>query len=182
MSLLSAFHEAHDKANSKAESERRKLWREYRQILDRRDEPREGDAARLVPLTQQLGIDAPFVELHSLALDLAAKAQAALADLPKHEAAAQKAMEEREAWSRRHLEAEAHVRELGAEEAKHRDALREISAAHQDDFGRLKAQFPGLFGIGIENMPADVQDANSAIQRKRRALGIPLPSMDNPND
>lgn len=63
--LLETFRGKLGKAEATEASKRADLFREYRTILCRQADPKDGDADRLVTLVGELGIDAADVEKHA---------------------------------------------------------------------------------------------------------------------
>lgn len=176
MNLLAKFRAkvAHDEKVK--EKSTLTLWEEYRQILERNEQPREKDTSQLLRLVNTLGISPQEVELHLVAIAEIARLRPDVEALSDRQYAVEKALENLRSCrikTKRAVEAG-----MAADQAANdAERLAQRSRNLTETQGYIERQFPQLFGAqppAPDDTP--VTDATPAIQSARRRLGLGEPT------
>lgn len=158
----------------KAVVDRRGLWKQYREILQRAGKPKPGDEARVLELAQSLGIPLEEVELHAVVLEEVKRLSSRETELEQTRGQLQQ-LETTMADTR----AEFERLRLKSEEEGNR--WQEVSlalsglTAEIEPLATLTMQYPGLLREEDgEQVPADVMRKHStpAVLEARKRLGL----------
>ena len=170
MKLVEKLRSAVSKAAEKQAQSQTKLWNEYRAILERADEPQDGDEKRLMQLAEELGISLDMVEFTAIAAADYNSLSRRASEAEKHNAELQ-ALDAAEESARAEFdEARNKLKSIRQMKTVHHNALHRAGQA-ADQLESLMESFPFLRGEPMA-YNADRIDAGSLYQEERERLGI----------